>query len=212
MQDIFSLGAMGHKLTMPDSQGALISNTHAVNGNSTVPPFPDDTEMSMFAMGCFWGPERTFWKIHGVYSTQVGYSGGETPNPTYLDVCHGNTAHTEVVRVVFYPKVVSYEELLRVFWENHNPTQGLRQGSDTGPHYRSGIYYYTSKQQELAEMSRDVYQQLLDNAHKGTITTEIQEAGAVRPFRNWKKNLYGGKPGTRHALHLHRDPHQELKI
>ena len=127
-------------------------------------------------MGCFWGAERLFWKLKGVYSTQVGYAGGHTRFPTYHEVCSGKTGHTEVVRIVFYPDQISYDELLRVFWENHDPTQGMRQGADVGTQYRSGIYCYDEEQLQAARQSRDAYQRCLDEADMGEITTEIEEA------------------------------------
>ncbi len=130
----------------------------------------------MFGMGCFWGAERIFWQQDGVFTTAVGYSAGITPNPTYEEVCTGQTGHNEVVRVVFDPKVISYEALLKLFWESHNPTQGMRQGNDAGTQYRSGIYVYSENQKKLAEASRDTYQQALNAAGHGTITTEIIDA------------------------------------
>jgi peptide-methionine (S)-S-oxide reductase len=133
-------------------------------------------EMAMFGMGCFWGAERKFWQLPGVFVTAVGYAGGATPNPTYQEVCTGLTGHNEVVRVVFDPKVISYEELLKVFWESHDPTQGMRQGNDTGTQYRSGIYTYSPKQKKLAQATRDAYQQALKAAGYGNITTEILDA------------------------------------
>ncbi|GLD73921.1 mitochondrial peptide methionine sulfoxide reductase-like protein [Lates japonicus] len=135
-----------------------VGSKHDVNGNKTVPPFPEGTEMAMFGMGCFWGAERKFWRQKGVYSTQVGYSGGYTPNPTYKEICTGKTGHTEVVRVVFHPDQISFSNLLKVFWESHNPTQGMRQGNDIGTTYRSAIYTYTKQQLEEALASKDQYQ------------------------------------------------------
>jgi peptide-methionine (S)-S-oxide reductase len=149
---------------------------HAVNGNRMTEPFPDGLELAMFGMGCFWGAERMFWKAQGVYSTQVGYAAGFTPNPGYEEVCTGQTGHNEVVRVVFDPKQISYEALLRIFWENHDPTQGMRQGNDVGTQYRSGIYVYSSAQRRQAEASRDAYQQPLSRGGYGAITTEILDA------------------------------------
>jgi len=139
-------------------------------------PFPAGMEMAMFGMGCFWGAERKFWEIKGVYSTAVGYAAGFTPNPTYEEVCGGLTGHGEVVRVVFDPAVVSYEQLLRVFWESHDPTQGMRQGNDVGTQYRSGIYCYGDGQRKAAEASRAMYQQVLRKEGFGAITTEILDA------------------------------------
>jgi peptide-methionine (S)-S-oxide reductase len=140
------------------------------------PPFPPGTETAIFGMGCFWGAERKFWQARGVVSTMVGYAGGITPNPTYHEVCTGMTGHTEVVRVVFDPKIVRYEDLLKLFWENHDPTQGMRQGGDVGTQYRSAIYVHGHAQAIAAEASRDVYQKLLSAAGHGKITTEIIEA------------------------------------
>uniref|UniRef100_A0A3Q2QI00 Mitochondrial peptide methionine sulfoxide reductase n=1 Tax=Fundulus heteroclitus TaxID=8078 RepID=A0A3Q2QI00_FUNHE len=152
---------------------------HDVNGNRTVPPFPEGTEMVMFGMGCFWGAERKFWRQKGVYSTQVGYSGGYTPNATYEEVCTGRTGHTEVVRVVYHPEKISFNGLLKVFWESHDPTQGMRQGNDVGTTYRSAIYAYTQQQLEEALASKDQYQKVLTEEGFGPITTEITQA---KPF------------------------------
>jgi peptide-methionine (S)-S-oxide reductase len=172
-------------LRMPTREEALTGRTtrmpvpaaHAVTGTPLVPPFPDGFETAVFGMGCFWGAERKFWQTPGVYTTAVGYAGGFTPNPTYREVCGGLTGHTEVVLVVFDPKVVSYDALLKVFWENHDPTQGMRQGNDTGTQYRSAIYTSSPQQQRAAEASRDAYQPSLTKAGYGPITTEIAPAG-----------------------------------
>ncbi|MDE3156551.1 MAG: peptide-methionine (S)-S-oxide reductase MsrA [Acidobacteriota bacterium] len=172
-------------LKMPSREQALagrvermpVPPTHHALGTPLVPPFPDGLETAVFGMGCFWGAERTFWQTPGVYTTAVGYAGGFTPNPTYAEVCSGLTGHTEVVLVVFDPKAVSYDALLKVFWENHDPTQGMRQGNDTGTQYRSAIYTHGASQQQAAEASRDVYQQALTQAGYGPITTEIAPAG-----------------------------------
>jgi peptide-methionine (S)-S-oxide reductase len=153
-----------------------ITDRHFVNGHALAPPFPAGMQEAVFGMGCFWGAERKFWQENGVYSTMVGYAGGLTQNPTYREVCTGGTGHTEVVRVVFDPKVVGYEDLLRIFWENHDPTQGMRQGNDVGTQYRSAIYYENDVQKRLAEASRDAYQKSLREARHGTITTEISPA------------------------------------
>jgi peptide-methionine (S)-S-oxide reductase len=153
-----------------------ISGRHFVNGHSIAPPFPAGLELAMFGLGCFWGAERKFWQAKGVYATAVGYAAGSTPNPTYEEVCSGRTGHGEVVRVVFDPKIISYEELLRLFWESHDPTQGMRQGNDVGTQYRSGIYTYGAEQQRTAERSRDAYQAALTRAGRGKITTEILPA------------------------------------
>jgi peptide-methionine (S)-S-oxide reductase len=169
--------------TMPSKSQALpgrsdpmkVPDQHFVNGARLEPPFPAG-EMAVFGMGCFWGAERKFWETKGVYSTSVGYAGGFTPNPTYEEVCTGRTGHAEVVRVVFDPAVVSYPELLRVFWESHDPTQGMRQGNDVGTQYRSAIYCYSPEQRSAAEASRRSYQELLHKAGFGAITTEIEEA------------------------------------
>jgi len=150
--------------------------THAVSGARLAPPFPAGTELALFGMGCFWGAERCFWQHQGVCSTSVGYAGGFTPNPTYEEVCSGLTGHAEVVRVVFNPAVISYEALLRVFWESHDPTQGMRQGNDVGTQYRSAIYCYGAAQRPAAEASRQAYQQALARAGLEEITTEIADA------------------------------------
>ncbi|MFM6280328.1 MAG: peptide-methionine (S)-S-oxide reductase MsrA, partial [Dolichospermum sp.] len=149
---------------------------HYVNKSPLKAPFPQGLETAMFGLGCFWGAERKFWQLSGVYTTAVGYAAGYTPNPTYQEVCSGMTGHNEVVLVIFDPKVITYSQLLKVFWENHNPTQGMRQGNDTGTQYRSGIYVYSENQKQLAETSRNVYQLALKNAGYGTITTEILNA------------------------------------
>ncbi|MGO9715766.1 MAG: peptide-methionine (S)-S-oxide reductase MsrA [Steroidobacteraceae bacterium] len=150
-----------------------VSGSHFVSGHRTVPPYPAGMQLALFGMGCFWGAERKFWQLDGVYSTAVGYAGGFTPNPTYEEVCTGYTGHNEVARVVFDPKITSYDELLRVFWEAHDPTQGMRQGNDRGTQYRSGIYTYGDEQQRRAEKSRSAYQEALAKAGMGAITTEI---------------------------------------
>jgi len=154
----------------------VVPERHAVNGNRILPPFPAGLQLALFGMGCFWGAERCFWQRQGVYSTAVGYAGGYTPNPTYEEVCSGQTGHAEVVRVVFDPAAVSYEALLRIFWEQHDPTQGMRQGNDVGTQYRSAIYCDGPAQRAAAEASRDAYQRALSAAGRGQITTEI--AGA----------------------------------
>ncbi|RKS70855.1 peptide-methionine (S)-S-oxide reductase [Actinomadura pelletieri DSM 43383] len=149
---------------------------HEVLDAPLAPPFPDGTEIAEFALGCFWGAERKFWQTPGVVSTAVGYEGGYTPNPTYEEVCSGRTGHTETVRVVYDPTEVTYDDLLRVFWEAHNPTQGMRQGNDIGTQYRSAVFYRTDAQQKSAEASRDAYQAVLTKAGHDPITTEITEA------------------------------------
>jgi peptide-methionine (S)-S-oxide reductase len=153
-----------------------VPEDHFVNHNPIVPPFPDGLQRAMFGMGCFWGAERKFWTLPGVYSTAVGYAAGHTPNPTYREVCTGMTGHTEAVLVVFDPSKITYDDLLRVFWENHDPTQGMRQGNDAGTQYRSGIYAYDATQQRAAEASRDAFQQRLTAAGYGRVTTEILPA------------------------------------
>ena len=172
------------KLQMPSEREALPGRTermpvpakHFLSGAPLEPPFPAGLELAMFGMGCFWGAERKFWETPGVHSTAVGYAGGVTPNPTYEELCSGRTGHAEVVRIVFDPEKVSYEDLLRVFWENHDPTQGMRQGNDVGTQYRSVIYCYGDAQRRAAEASRLAYQQVLKAAGFGPITTEIREA------------------------------------
>jgi peptide-methionine (S)-S-oxide reductase len=151
---------------------------HDVNGHALTPPFPNGFETAVFGMGCFWGAERMFWQTPGVYSTAVGYAGGYTPNPTYEEVCSGRTGHTEAVLVVFDPKAISYEQLLKVFWEGHDPTQAMRQGNDVGTQYRSAIYVTDAEQRAEAEASRDAFQKSLDAAGYGSITTEIAELDA----------------------------------
>jgi peptide-methionine (S)-S-oxide reductase len=150
--------------------------THHVNGARLEPPFPAGTELALFGMGCFWGVERKFWGLTGVHTTAVGYAGGFTPNPTYREVCSGMTGHNEVVLVAFDPARISYDDLLKVFWENHDPTQGMRQGNDVGTQYRSGIYYYSDAQKDAAERSRTAFQRELSKAGYGAITTEIVTA------------------------------------
>ncbi len=173
------------KLRMPSKDQALpgrdekmpVAARHVVLGTS-MESFPEGSRLAMFGMGCFWGVERKFWKVPGVISTQVGYAAGLTPNPTYREVCSGMTGHNEVVRVVYDPKLVSYEDLLKVFWENHDPTQGMRQGNDVGTQYRSGIYTYDAQQRTAAEASKAAYQAKLQEAGYGAITTEIEDAPA----------------------------------
>jgi peptide-methionine (S)-S-oxide reductase len=160
----------GRSATMP------VPDAHYVNGAHLRPPFPEGCEQAVFGLGCFWGAERKFWQTEGVYTTAVGYAGGSTPNPTYEEVCSGLTGHTEVVLVVYDPEAVSYEDLLKVFWEAHDPTQGMRQGNDVGTQYRSAIYTYGDAQRARAGASRDAYQQALTAAGYGAITTEIRPA------------------------------------
>ncbi len=172
------------KVRMPSPDQALpgrdermqVPGRHEVLGTPLEPPFPEGAELALFGMGCFWGAERVFWQAPGVISTSVGYAGGYTPNPTYEEVCSGRTGHNEVVRVVFDPAVTSYEALLKLFWENHDPTQGMRQGNDVGTQYRSGVYTYAPEQRAAAEASRDAYERRLADAGLGAITTEIEDA------------------------------------
>jgi peptide-methionine (S)-S-oxide reductase len=174
----------GKPKTIPSKAEALpgradpmpVPDTHFVNQHRLTPPFPDGLQRALFGMGCFWGAEKKFWSVPGVYSTAVGYAGGHTPNATYREVCTGMTGHSEVVLVVFDPKVVAYDDLLKVFWENHDPTQGMRQGNDTGTQYRSGIYYFDEAQQRAAERTRDAFQGRLKASGYGAITTEIVPA------------------------------------
>jgi len=173
-----------NKSQMPDADKALVGRdekmpvptSHYVNGNSLVPPFPENMQMALFGLGCFWGAERKFWQLDGVYSTSVGYAAGYTANPTYQEVCSGQTGHNEVVLVIFDPTKIQYEDLLKVFWEAHNPTQGMRQGNDAGTQYRSGIYTYNEGQQTSANESKRRYQEALTNAGQSSITTEILSA------------------------------------
>jgi peptide-methionine (S)-S-oxide reductase len=158
------------------SEQMPVPDAHFVNKHRLTPPFPEGLQRALFGMGCFWGAERMFWQLKGVYSTAVGYAGGSTPNATYREVCTGMTGHNEVVLVVFDPKIISYDELLKVFWESHDPTQGMRQGNDVGTQYRSGIYYEDEDQQRAAERTRDAFQTRLKAAGYGTITTEIVPA------------------------------------
>jgi peptide-methionine (S)-S-oxide reductase len=173
-----------NKSKMPTAAEALkgraermaVPAKHHVLDASLQGPFPPGNAKAMFGLGCFWGAEKKFWQVSGVYTTAVGYAAGVTPNPTYREVCSGMTGHNEAVLVVFDPSVVTYEELLRVFWESHNPTQGMRQGNDVGTQYRSGIYYYDDQQRAAAERTRDEYQRALGEAGHGAITTEILPA------------------------------------
>ncbi|NMF85911.1 peptide-methionine (S)-S-oxide reductase MsrA [Nodosilinea sp. P-1105] len=198
----FGLGK-GKKTEMPSANEALpgrsapmpVPAKHYVNGNPLQPPFPEGMETALFGMGCFWGAERKFWQQEGVYSTAVGYAAGHTPNPTYQEVCSGLTGHNEVVLVVFDPSVISYEQILKVFWENHNPTQGMRQGNDVGTQYRSGIYTYSETQKQLAETSRQAYQQALSQAGYGTITTEILDAPEFYYAEEYHQQYLAKNPG-----------------
>ncbi len=197
------LFGFGKKLAVPTPQEALpgraepmpVPSSHFVNGNPLQPPYPAGLEMAMFGLGCFWGAERKFWQQEGVFTTAVGYAAGSTPNPTYKEVCSGMTGHNEVVRVVFDPKVVSYEDLLKVFWESHEPTQGMRQGNDVGTQYRSGIYVYSESQRKQAEASRDAYQQALSAAGYGEITTEILDAPEFYYAEGYHQQYLAKNPG-----------------
>ena len=181
---------------LPGRQAALqVPNRHFVNGNPIKPPFPAGTQQAVFGLGCFWGAERCFWQLPGVYTTAVGYAAGITPNPTYEEVCSGLTGHNEVVLVVFDPKVISYEQLLSTFWEAHNPTQGMQQGNDVGTQYRSGIYYADADQHEAAQRSKAAYQLALDSAGHGAITTEIVEAGPYYYAEDYHQQYLAKNPG-----------------
>jgi peptide-methionine (S)-S-oxide reductase len=168
---------------------------HEVNGHPLAPPFPEGMQLAMFGLGCFWGAERKFWQRRGVYTTAVGYAAGHTPNPTYREVCSGMTGHNETVLVVFDPTAVSYEELLRTFWESHDPTQGMRQGNDVGTQYRSGIYVFNDEQRRQAEASRDVFQEELDRAGYGRITTEILPAPEFYYAEDYHQQYLAKNPG-----------------
>ncbi|MBE9136724.1 peptide-methionine (S)-S-oxide reductase MsrA [Nodosilinea sp. LEGE 07088] len=198
----FGLGK-GKKSEMPAPSDALpgratsmpVPDQHYVNGNPLTPPFPAGMEIALFGMGCFWGAERKFWQLEGVYATSVGYAAGYTPNPTYQEVCSGLTGHNEVVQVVFDPAVVSYEQVLKTFWENHNPTQGMRQGNDVGTQYRSGIYVYSEAQRQLAEASKQAYQEALSASGYGPITTEILDAPEYYYAEAYHQQYLAKNPG-----------------
>jgi peptide-methionine (S)-S-oxide reductase len=191
-----------HKTEMVDERDALqgrdrpipVPTTHDVNGNRIVPPFPEGLRTAVFAMGCFWGAERKFWQTEGVWSTAVGYTGGFTPNPTYEEVCSGRTGHAEAVLVVYDPAKVSYEQLLKVFWESHDPTQGMRQGNDVGTQYRSAIYYADDAQREAAERSKKAFQEVLSGARYGEITTEIAPAGSFYYAEDYHQQYLSKNP------------------
>ncbi|XP_056283938.1 mitochondrial peptide methionine sulfoxide reductase isoform X1 [Pseudoliparis swirei] len=198
------MGEMGSKAQVPTPETALPGRTdamkvsaakHHASGSRTVPPFPEGTETVVFGMGCFWGAERKFWKQKGVYSTQVGYAGGCTPNPTYREVCTGMTGHAEVVRVVFHPEQISFSSLLKVFWENHNPTQGMRQGNDVGTVYRSTIYADTKQQLEEVLASKDQYQKVLTEEGFGAITTEIADGRLFYYAEDYHQQYLSKDPG-----------------
>jgi peptide-methionine (S)-S-oxide reductase len=190
------------KLEIPGAADALpgrdepmsVPENHFVSGARIVPPFPDGLEKAIFGMGCFWGAERKFWQTPGVIATAVGYAGGTTPNPTYREVCSGGTGHTEVVLVVFEPRKVPYGDLLKVFWENHDPTQGMRQGNDVGTQYRSAIYAFGDARLREAEASREAYQRVLSEAGFGTITTEIREAPAFYYAEDYHQQYLAKNP------------------
>jgi peptide-methionine (S)-S-oxide reductase len=171
------------------------ADVHFVNGTSIYPPFPEGTEQAVFGMGCFWGAERIFWQIPGVYTTAAGYAGGYTPNPTYEETCTTRTGHTEAVLVVYDPEQVTYERLLKDFWEQHDPTQYMGQGNDHGSQYRSAIYTFTDEQADVAKRSRDRYQALLDEKGFGPITTEIAEAGEFYYAEEYHQQYLAKNPG-----------------
>jgi peptide-methionine (S)-S-oxide reductase len=200
-----------NKLEMPAPEQALpgrsqpivVPGRHTVLGSSLAPPYPEGSQVADFGLGCFWGAERVFWQTPGVITTAVGYEGGFTPNPTYEEVCSGRTGHTEAVRVVFDPTRVSYEELLRVFWEAHDPTQGMRQGNDVGTQYRSAIFAGSEEQRRAAEASRETFQSALEASRYGEITTEIVDAGEFyfaedyhQQYLDKNPNGYCGLGGT----------------
>ena len=181
--------------TLPGRAQALaVPEKHFVNGHALTPPFPEGMQQAVFGMGCFWGAERLFWKLPGVYSTAVGYAGGETKNPTYEEVCSGFTNHAEVVLVVFDPKVIAYEELLKVFWEGHDPTQGMRQGNDAGTQYRSTIYTYGDEQARLAAETKSAFEKALKAKGFGPITTEIRAAPTFYYAEDYHQQYLGKNP------------------
>ncbi len=194
---------LAHKLELPTAEQALpgratpmpVPAQHFVNGNPIQPPFPAGLQQAVFAMGCFWGAERRFWQQPGVWSTAVGYAGGHTPNPTYDEVCSGLTGHTEVVLVVFDPQQTSYDALLKVFWEAHNPTQGMRQGNDVGTQYRSAIYCSDDAQLQAAEVSQTMFQGELERAGFGPITTEVSEAPPFYYAEAYHQQYLAKNPG-----------------
>jgi peptide-methionine (S)-S-oxide reductase len=191
------------KIKMPSASEALpgrvqrmpVPAKHAFLGTPMEPPWPAGSEQALFAMGCFWGAEELFWQLPGVISTQVGYTAGNTPNPTYRETCSGMTGHTEAVRVVYDPKRVTYTQLLKVFWENHDPTQGMRQGNDVGSQYRSGVYTYGEAQRREAEASREAYQKELAQAGLGRITSDLQEAGEFYYAEDYHQQYLHKNPG-----------------
>ncbi|MCG6887771.1 MAG: peptide-methionine (S)-S-oxide reductase MsrA [Proteobacteria bacterium] len=177
------------------SQKMPVPARHYVLGNVMTPPFYEGLQQVLFGLGCFWGAERKFWETPGVYTTAVGYAGGYTPNPTYQEVCSGMTGHNEVVLVVFGPDVISFESLLQVFWESHDPTQGMQQGNDVGTQYRSGIYFLSHPQKDIARASRKAYQQALSAAGRGEITTEIRTAGEFYYAEEYHQQYLAKNPG-----------------
>jgi peptide-methionine (S)-S-oxide reductase len=180
---------------LPGREQPLVpSHRHLVLDTPLTPPFPDGLEQAIFGLGCFWGAERLFWQLPGVYTTAVGYSGGITPNPTYKETCTGLTGHAEVVLVVFDPNRISYDDLLKVFWEEHDPTQGMRQGNDVGTTYRSAIYWTTDEQRTAAEASRDRYAAALTAAGRGAITTELAPAGAFYYAEDYHQQYLAANP------------------
>ncbi len=192
------------KTAMPEPADALpgrdarpfhVPDTHFVLGTPLEPPFPEGVETAIFGMGCFWGAERDFWQAPGVYTTAVGYAGGHTPNPTYEEVCSGRTGHNEVVLVAYRPEEISYMELLRIFWEGHDPTQGMRQGGDVGTQYRSGVYVTSDAQRVTAEASREMYQEQLRDAGHGEITTEIVDAPEFFYAEDYHQQYLAKNPG-----------------
>jgi peptide-methionine (S)-S-oxide reductase len=191
------------KTTMPTADEALpgrsdaapVPERHFVLGTPLKGPFPDGLEQAVFGMGCFWGAERKFWEADGVYTTAVGYSGGFTPNPSYEEVCSGRTGHNECVLVVFDPNRTSYEGMLRTFWEHHDPSQGMRQGTDVGTQYRSGIYVFDDAQRAAAKRSRDMFQEVLDRGGYGAITTEIVDAGPFYYAESYHQQYLAKNPG-----------------
>jgi peptide-methionine (S)-S-oxide reductase len=191
------------KLTIPGPDEArpgrperpfVVPDRHFVLGTPLEPPFPEGLERAVFGMGCFWGAERKFWEAHGVYTTAVGYAGGYTPNPTYREVCTGRTGHTEAVLVVFNPARTSYDAMLRVFWENHDPTQGMRQGNDVGTQYRSAIYTFGGEQAAAAESSREMFGERLRDEGYGDITTEVAPAGAFYYAEDYHQQYLAKNP------------------
>lgn len=194
---------LGKKTEMPATGAALpgrsspipTAETHFINGRPLKGPFPDGLEIAQFGMGCFWGVERMFWQVPGVWVTAVGYSAGLTPNPTYQEVCSGQTGHNETVQVVYDPALVSFEDLLKVFWEGHDPTQGMRQGNDVGTQYRSGIYWTTQAQRDAAEASRKVMAERFHEAGHGSVTTEIAEAGPFYYAEDYHQQYLQKNPG-----------------